>query len=187
MSNIQSELARIQKELRAPKNQYNSFGKYKYRSCEDILEGLKSVLGPCSVVVTDEIVMIGDRVYVKATAELQLGQGDKVEVIPCNGWAREPQSKKGMDESQITGATSSYARKYALNGLFAIDDNQDADTQAPPTQEPTRDEYQPRAEAAIAAHTEILANNAELSKWVNETMAVGGYKAVVDYFNQQGK
>lgn len=121
------ELTKIQTELKAPKNQYNSFGKYSYRSCEDILEGLKPLLKKydCSVVVSDELVMIGERYYIKATAKVINAKGDIIEAV---GYARESENKKGMDASQITGAASSYARKYALNGLFAIDDNKDADS-----------------------------------------------------------
>lgn len=117
----------IQAELKAPKNQYNAFGKYHYRSCEDILESLKPVLAKhqAAVTISDEIVLIGDRYYVKATAALiDIEKGDKVEV---SAYAREDEQKKGMDVSQLTGSTSSYARKYALNGLFAIDDTKDSD------------------------------------------------------------
>jgi len=117
------KLNTIQQKLKAPKGQTNNFGKYKYRSCEDILEAVKPLLGECSLVVSDDIEVRGDRVYVKATATLHDGDN----AMSACGYAREPQSKKGMDESQITGAASSYARKYALNGLFAIDDTKDAD------------------------------------------------------------
>ena len=125
-----SLLSKIQTELSAPKNQYNSFGKYKYRSLEDIFEGLKPLLEKyeCSVQVEDMIVMVGERYYVKAMATLKDKDGNAVAV--GQGWARESEAKKGMDDSQVTGATSSYARKYALNGLFAIDDVKDADTDA---------------------------------------------------------
>jgi len=123
--NIKKELARIQKELKAPKNQQNKFGGYKYRSCEDILEAVKPHLGENTVVISDDIVLIGERYYVKATAVFSNGE----ESIPVSAFAREAETKKGMDESQITGAASSYARKYALNGLFLIDDTKDADTQ----------------------------------------------------------
>lgn len=117
----------VQTQLKAPKNQRNNFGKYNYRSCEDILEGVKSVMPEgCYVTLSDELVMIGDRYYIKATASFSTG-GDYC--IDVTGYAREAKDKKGMDESQITGAASSYARKYALNGLFAIDDTKDADSQ----------------------------------------------------------
>ena len=125
-----SELLQIQQSLKAPKSQVNGFGKYKYRSCEDILEALKTPLAAaeCYVVINDDIVMVGDRIYVKATANLK--KDGKV-LDSVTAFARESLSKKGMDDSQITGTASSYARKYALNGLFAIDDTKDADTQAP--------------------------------------------------------
>lgn len=117
-------LNKIQKELKAPKNQYNSFGKYKYRSCEDILEAVKPLLNDATLVINDEMVVIGERYYIKATVTLT--EGDKS--ISTTAYARESEEKKGMDSAQITGATSSYARKYALNGLFLIDDTKDADT-----------------------------------------------------------
>lgn len=123
-----SLLSKIQSELNAPKNQYNSFGKYNYRSLEDIFEGLKPLIKKyeCSVTVSDDIQMVGDRIYIKATASLI--DKDGVVVASNTGWARESLTKKGMDDSQVTGATSSYARKYAMNGLFAIDDVKDADS-----------------------------------------------------------
>lgn len=118
------KLNEIQQKLKAPKNQYNAFGKYKYRNQEDILEAVKPLLGDATMIITDEIVNIGDRYYVKATATLKDGD----ETVFSTAYAREPEIKKGSDESQITGATSSYARKYALNGLFLIDDTKDADS-----------------------------------------------------------
>ena len=113
-------------ELNAPKNQYNKFGKYKYRSCEDILEGLKPLLKAhnLSVTVSDEIIMVGHRIYVKSTATVANSQ----EKLSVSAMAREPEEQKGMSASQITGTASSYARKYALNGLFSIDDTKDVDT-----------------------------------------------------------
>lgn len=116
----------IQSNLKAPKGQYNNFGKYKYRSCEDILESVKPLLSlhDCALVITDDIVMLGERIYVKATAKLISGS----EHIESSAFAREEDTKKGMDSSQVTGAASSYARKYALNGLFCIDDTKDSDT-----------------------------------------------------------
>lgn len=118
-------LNEIQIALKAPKGQFNSFGKYSYRSCEDILEAVKPLLGECSLIVSDSVEVHGDRVYIKATATLHTPDGNTASAV---GMAREPLTRKGMDESQITGASSSYARKYALNGLFAIDDNKDADS-----------------------------------------------------------
>jgi len=122
--NLIERLAKIQKNLVAPKSQRNNFGKYNYRSCEDILEGLKLVLDGLVVTISDDITVIADRVYVKATVTLTDGENS----ITNTALAREALTKKGMDESQITGACSSYARKYALNGMFLIDDNKDADS-----------------------------------------------------------
>lgn len=121
------ELITIQSELKAPKTQVNRFGGYKYRKAEDILEAVKPLLAKqkCTLIISDDIVMIGNRIYVKATATIK---NEKGECETTTGWAREEETKKGMDGSQITGASSSYARKYALNGLFAIDDNADSDT-----------------------------------------------------------
>lgn len=121
------ELITIQSKLKAPKSQFNRFGNYKYRKAEDILEAVKPLLSEqgCTLIITDDIVMVGNRIYVKATATIKNGKGD---TETTTGFAREEETKKGMDGSQITGAASSYARKYALNGLFAIDDNQDSDT-----------------------------------------------------------
>ena len=125
--NIYEKLLTIQSQLKAPKNQFNSFGKYSYRSCEDILEGLKPLLDKvkATLIIEDEIAQIGDRYYVKATATLiDIVEGQK---IHATAYAREDENKKGMDLAQVTGSTSSYARKYALNGLFAIDDTKDSD------------------------------------------------------------
>ena len=121
---IYEGLAIIQRELKAPKGQTNNFGNYKYRSCEDILEALKPHLNGYTLVITDDIILVGDRYYIKATATISDGK----ESVSATGIARESQTKKGMDDSQITGSTSSYARKYALNGLFCIDDNKDSDS-----------------------------------------------------------
>ena len=124
-----SLLQKIQSQLECPKEQYNDFSKYKYRSLEDIMEALKPILKEyeASLIITDEIVEISGRFYVKATANL-LDSEAQIVGIGC-AYAREPEKKKGMDEAQITGATSSYARKYACNGLFLIDDTKDPDTQ----------------------------------------------------------
>lgn len=121
------ELIEIQSELKAPKNQRNTFGNYNYRSAEDILEAVKPLLKKhsCHLTISDEMVQLGDRFYVKASALLEKNDGSNG--ITVTAYAREEESKKGMDSSQITGATSSYARKYALNGLFCIDDTKDAD------------------------------------------------------------
>ena len=128
MSKLLQALSDIQFELKAPKGQYNSFGKYKYRSCEDIQEALKPLLKENGLVLTmkDELTLIGERYYIKATANLSCMEEN--ESIAVTAYAREEESKKGMDGSQVTGASSSYARKYALNGLFLIDDTRDSDS-----------------------------------------------------------
>jgi len=123
-TNIFKALAKIQQDLKAPKGQFNKFANFSYRSCEDILEAVKPLLGGLVLLMRDEVVQVGERYYLKATAILTNGK-DSIEVP---AFARESMDKKGMDDAQITGATSSYARKYALNGLFAIDDAKDSDT-----------------------------------------------------------
>ena len=129
IKNKPMKLVKIQAELKAPKNQMNAFGKYKYRSAEDIIEAVKPILfkNNCALLISDEIVQVSDRVYVKATAML-IDENNEELPIKVYGWAREEEVKKGMDAAQITGSASSYARKYALNGLFAIDDTKDADS-----------------------------------------------------------
>lgn len=138
MASIYEKLQKVQAELKAPKGQYNSFGGYHYRSCEDIVEAVKPHLQAvgAALMLSDELVLIGSRYYIKATATLAAAEGN----VSVTAYAREEESKKGMDGSQITGTASSYARKYALNGLFAIDDTKDADAtqgQGEPRQQPT--------------------------------------------------
>ena len=148
------ELMQIQAELKAPKGRYNSFGKYKYRSCEDILEAVKPLLAKCgcTMTITDEIVEVGGRIYVKATASIKT-DADEVSVT---AFAREPDAKKGMDESQITGTASSYARKYALNGLFLIDDTKDADTDEYAMQNGAQDIKTKKIDATKAKALEVM-------------------------------
>lgn len=144
------ELITIQSELKAPKTQYNKFGGYKYRKAEDILEAVKPLLAKqkCTLIITDDIVMVGSRIYVKATATIK---NEKGEYETSTGWAREEETKKGMDGSQITGASSSYARKYALNGLLAIDDNADSDTTNDGQHQSAQQQANPQAQAAQPA------------------------------------
>lgn len=123
MKTLNEKLSSIQRGLNAPKNLYNTFGKYKYRSCESILEAVKPLLEGVTLTLSDRIIEIGGRFYIEATALLSDGESD----IVVTASAREAETKKGMDVAQITGASSSYARKYALNGLFLIDDTKDAD------------------------------------------------------------
>jgi hypothetical protein len=135
------ELSIIQSELKAPKGQFNAFGKYKYRSCEDIVEAVKPVLRKYNfaLIITDDIVLIGERYYVKATATITNG----TITYSATAFAREEETRKGMDGSQVTGSASSYARKYALNGLFAIDDTKDADSSEPQKKETLQKETLP--------------------------------------------
>ena len=138
---LHEKLLAIQTKLKAPKGQYNSFGKYSYRSAEDILEAVKPLNAEQGLLltITDEIKEVGGRIYVVATATVS----DGTDELKVSAFAREPENKKGMDESQITGATSSYARKYALNGLYAIDDNKDADTDEHKQQQENAPKKQP--------------------------------------------
>ncbi len=153
-----ARLATIQSTLNAPKGQYNNFGKYHYRSCEDILEGVKPLLNGLFLSISDEIVLIGDRYYVKSTATITDGEA----AHSATAMAREALDKKGMDEAQITGATSSYARKYCLNGLFGIDDSKDADSNehkqqqnnARPQQQQQQQKPKPQPDAVLAAFSE---------------------------------
>ena len=137
------KLIKIQSELKAPKNQNNTFGKYKYRSCEDILEAVKPLLSREGLLLTltDTIEQVGNRFYVKATVKLT----DGTQTVENTAYAREEETKKGMDGPQVTGASSSYARKYALNGLFCIDDTKDADTDEYKTETSERSKAQESA------------------------------------------
>lgn len=160
-----ARLAEIQRTLNAPKNQYNSFGKYKYRSCEDILEGVKPLLNGLFLSISDEVVLIGDRYYVKATATITDGDASHT----ATALAREEESKKGMDSAQVTGATSSYARKYCLNGLFGIDDSKDADTDEHKNQQASAKPQQqsnpkPAPQDVLKAFTEAAAKKATLAE-----------------------
>lgn len=155
---LQQKLIEIQAELKAPKSQFNKFGGYNYRNCEDILEAVKPLCAKHEIVplLSDEIVMIGDRFYVKATAKVTDGKDE----IATTAFARESKDKKGMDESQITGSASSYARKYALNGLFCIDDTKDADfmdnSQSNKQQQP-KPQQQPPKETHVKGYDEFVA------------------------------
>lgn len=150
--NLTQRLLNAQSELKAPKGQYNNFGKYKYRSAEDILEAVKPINAKHGVLltITDEPVLVGDWHYIKATATIT----DGTESIVVTAYARESLNKKGMDDSQITGTASSYARKYALNGLYLIDDTKDADT----------DEYRNQGNKAPASKSATKAEIGNLKK-----------------------
>lgn len=174
----------IQHKLKAPKGQYNSFGKYNYRSCEDILEGVKPLLKEhnLALLIDDEIVQIGERYYVKATAKITDGR----EIVSATAYAREPDTKKGMDESQITGATSSYARKYALNALLCIDDTKDADTMdnsKKPAQQTQETVYNWQTLKARATQGGISED--ELKHYLKETLKVNESKDMTQELYQQ--
>jgi hypothetical protein len=205
-TNINAKLQKVQAKLKAPKNQYNSFGKYKYRNCEDILEAVKPLLDEQGLTLTlsDYIVAVleTNRTYVKAVATLTDGK-DTLEVC---AYAREAETKKGMDDSQVTGATSSYARKYALNGLFLIDDTKDADSMdntasatSTPSKPKAKAQPKPAAKASDikAKASEIVHRYCELHN-ADEKAIKGGivkrpeyadtdtfWQAIYDEFNEQ--
>ena len=148
MSNVYEKLLTVQSELKAPKSQYNSFGKYNYRSAEDIVEAAKPLCKAHGILLTlsDSVELVGEKAYIKATASV-VDVADPSGRVEVSAYAREPLDKKGMDDSQITGAASSYARKYALNGLFAIDDTKDADgTNTGSAQKPPKTSSKPPAQ-----------------------------------------
>jgi hypothetical protein len=163
-------LVAIQSKLKATKGRWNSFGKYHYRSCEDILEAVKPLCAAegCVLLIADEMVQVGDRYYIKATATLKTPEAEFI----TTGYAREADDKKGMDASQITGTASSYARKYALNGLFCIDDNKDADT----------DEYQHENNAKAKTASKPAKSRAALEDEIKQLCLEKG-KTVADVCN----
>lgn len=184
---IYTKLSHIQNELKAPKNQFNKFGNYKYRSCEDILEALKPLCAKykATLIIYDEIVMIGDRYYVKAMAKLY--DQETTDYIEAYAFARESQAKKGMDDSQVTGATSSYARKYALNGLFNIDDTKDFDTnevhqQSNQKQGNTQPKQQPQQQGFEQAN--LMANIDNCLKKIKELGVDINSKGSIDFINK---
>ena len=160
--NIYEKLLSVQNSLKAPKSQYNAFGKYNYRNCEDILEAVKPLCKEVKAVVylTDDIVQIGERYYVKATAKFIDVEGH--EIVCAVAYAREEETKKGMDGSQVTGASSSYARKYALNGLFDIDDTKDSDTTNTHGKEETTTQDKPKVVKQKTPREKLIARLDEL-------------------------
>ena len=175
-------LAEIQAKLKAPKGQFNSFGKYHYRSAEDILEAVKKVVNPMgfSIVLTDQVKEIGGRIYVEAIASLFNGELE----YSATGLAREEETKKGMDGSQITGAASSYARKYALNGLFAIDDTKDSDTT---NDHGKSQESKSQAKGSIPAPTQFDIEFKELIADVKGVIAIGELKGIWEKLTDEAK
>ena len=165
-------LLKIQSELKAPKNQFNKFGNYSYRSAEDILEAVKPLLSKysCQMTISDEMVSVGERIYVKATVTFT--EGEKVTTV--SAFAREEETKKGMDAAQITGSASSYARKYALNGMFLIDDTKDPDaTNKHGKDDKIEPKEEPKifwTEEAVRLAIENAKDNADLvSAWNNSS------------------
>lgn len=174
MKNLCTKLVAIQGELKAPKGQYNSFGKYKYRSCEDILEAVKPLLVKHGLLltITDDVMMMGDRIYIKATATITDGEHS----VSNSAFAREEETKKGMDGSQVTGASSSYARKYALNGMFCIDDTKDSDATNTGNTEQKPETPKPVAQKPAPKKTELTYEQAldliSDAKTVDELMTI---------------
>lgn len=162
---IYDKLSSIQEELNVPKGQYNSYGGFNYRSCEDILTAVKPLCRKykTTLILTDELMYIGDRYYVRAVARLHDLEKDSqaVPYIEVSAFAREEESKKGMDGSQVTGASSSYARKYALNGLFDIDDVKDSDFTNTAHKEPQRTQSAPQAKPSTAPKAKQAARTSE--------------------------
>ena len=177
MKKILSELSRIQQELKAPKNLFNSFGNYKYRNAEGILESVKPLLNGLALVINDEPVLIGNRYYIKATVTLTDGE----ESVSAVAYAREDETKKGMDGCQITGACSSYARKYALNALLMIDDSKDSDDDSlspkNPKNQPDKDEKftQPKAKNTVPGVPPVNDVKAYIDKELQTMQAAFGF------------
>lgn len=172
------QLIEIQKELKAPKGQYNSFGKYKYRSAEDILEAVKPLLHKygCQLTLSDEIVLIGDRYYIKATATITNGE----EEVTTSAYAREDLDKKGMDQAQVTGSVSSYARKYCLNGLLLIDDSKDPDTDEFANQQKAKAKPAEKTAEKKASPVQLKTLKEFYGDRMGEFLKVNGYKSEDD-------
>jgi|688.fasta_scaffold462553_2 hypothetical protein len=175
-------LAEIQAKLKAPKGQFNSFGKYHYRSAEDILEAVKKVVNPMgfAITLTDDLIFADGRWYIKSVAELTNGK----QTFSSIGLAREEETKKGMDGSQITGAASSYARKYALNGLFAIDDTKDSDAT---NDHGKSQESKPQAKTAMPAPSKFDIEFKELISDVKSVIAIGELKGIWEKLTDEAK
>lgn len=173
MEKIYDKLAFVQATLKAPKEQFNKFGNYKYRKAEDILEAVKPLLqqANCTLTCTDELQLIGDRYYIKATATITSAEDGSH--ISTTAYAREEEEKKGMDGSQVTGASSSYARKYALNGLLCIDDAQDSDTTNVGEPAPKKEKTTKAAAAKVAAtQQKVIITDKNIKELVDWTVAV---------------
>ena len=169
---LAGRIAKIQLELKAPKGQWNDFSKYNYRNCEDILEAVKPLMNGLFMFISDDVKAIGDRAYICATVSITDGK----ETVSNTGYAREALVKKGMDDSQITGSTSSYARKYALNGMFLIDDTKDADSMDNTAQSTSKPKPKPKSKP------ESFKLDATAQQWID---AAKQDKAVLDQINDQ--
>lgn len=178
---FKERVAMIQSELKAPKNQRNNFGNYNYRSAEDILEAVKPINKKyeCILTIRDDVVAVGDRIYIKATANLQDVHSD--ESIEVSAFARESETKKGMDDSQITGTASSYARKYALNGLYCIDDTKDADTDQ--FTQRTKVEYPKKAQKDILIN-EINKKGLDMQEVLESVGVAPGTKMTMEQYGK---
>lgn len=178
---IHAKLAKVQAQLHAPKSQVNKFGGYNYRSCEDILQAVKPLLADCTITITDDMVAVGDRVYVKAMATFT----DGAEAVTTTAFAREPEQAKGKDVSQITGSSSSYARKYALNGLLLIDDNKDADSQDNREQQkPQQQRQAPPDPKAVVAAIQGAKTTQDVNKYVQTAQQRGVNDAGMQQINE---
>lgn len=183
--NIYEKLSNIQNELKCNKGQYNNFGGYKYRSCEDILEAVKPICKKykTTLVLADKLENIGERYYIKAMAELIDCEGEENKSICNTAYAREEESKKGMDGSQITGTASSYARKYALNGLFNIDDTKDADTDE--YQKQINQDEQKINKPKVEALKKSIENNKLAEDFVQNALNNNGFEKIEDITNNK--
>lgn len=193
MKKIVGRLAKLQQELKAPKNLYNSFGKYRYRNAEGILEAVKPLLGDLALVINDEPVLVGDRYYIKATVTLTDGE----ESVSAVAYAREDEEKKGMDGCQLTGACSSYARKYALNALLMIDDSKDSDDDSLSPKNPANEKEEKPvkpvkqdAPAEVAVQRKLPTAN-PVQAYINNEISfmahrleISDKKAMMDKFNE---
>ncbi len=175
---IQEKLLAIQIALKAPKGNYNTFGKYNYRSCEDILEAVKPILNEvgCSLTISDKIVNIGERYYIESTVTLGTIKGEQESII-VTGYAREAENQKGFDQMQLTGSTSSYARKYALNGLFLIDDTKDSDFSNTHGNEPKEEPKKKREKQSVSAAKQTISKN-DIEAYLVECTDIDGVTGV---------
>lgn len=180
MTDVYKTLAEVQAKTKAPKAQYNSFGNYTYRSAEAIMEAVKPALKAAGAVIylSDDITVQNDRIYVKSTATFSISDGSSISV---SAFAREPATKKGMDESQITGAASSYARKYALSGLLLLDDNKDVDSGKPVEQPKPLPEDETARKAAGENYLGLCKKYNLVASYVSRDLGLKGKPSADDF------